>query len=110
MGVLEFPFHNAVRANVVLDTVDVRLRSNPLDLAKFGLIFANLGRIRLTCMALLPSIAACSAETGGFLARVGRVKILRELLLERDEEACSCTVGDGLTLALDAISTLLSTF
>ena len=102
---LKLSLHNAICANIVLDTVDVRLCSNLLNLAKFGLILANLGRICLTCMAPLPSFAASSTETCRFLARMGRVKFLVELLLERDEETGCCAVGDGLTVALDAVST-----
>ena len=89
----------------MLDTVDVRLCSNLLNLAEFGLILANLGRICLTCMAPLPSLSASSAKTGRFLARMGRVKFLVELLLERDKEPGCCTVGDGLTVALEGVST-----
>ena len=38
--VLELSLHNAICAEIVLDTVDVRLCSNLLNLAKFWLIFA----------------------------------------------------------------------
>ena len=102
--VLELSLHNAICANIILDTVDVRLRSNLFNLVKFGLILADFGCIRFTCMALLPSFAASSAETRRFLARMGRVELLLELLLERDEEASCCTVGYGLAVALDAVS------
>ena len=103
--VLELSLHNAICAEIVPDTVDVRLCSNLLNLAKFWLILANFGCICLTCMALLPSLASSCAETCRFLARMGRIKLLLELLLERDEEPSCRTVGDGLTVAFDAVST-----
>ena len=67
--VLKLSLHDALFAKVSLRGPNHSLYGHSLDLLELWRILGDLWRVRLACMAILPSVSTCGVEAGGFNRR-----------------------------------------
>ena len=66
LRVLKLSLNDALFAKVPLRRPDHGLNSHLFDMLVFWRVLRDLWRVRLACMAILPSVSTCSVEAGGF--------------------------------------------